>query len=97
MWPIEIHDSEKNYFINHLTAFSGDVNTITRDDKRTPIALIKAGVPEENRKAAYYYVIDRYDTSRPILRALTALLFLVGFGSFGALTVENIVFVYQHQ
>lgn len=97
MWPLKINDSEKNYFIKHLTGFTGDTLTIKRDDKSTPIALIKAGVPEESRKAAYYYVVDRYDASRPILRGLTALLFLAGFLFFGAVTVENIAYVYRHQ
>lgn len=97
MWPLEIGDSDKNYFLKHLTAFSDDPNSITRHEKGTPVALLKAGIPEESRKAAYYYVIDRYDASRPILRALTAILFLAGFLFFGAVTIENIIFVYQHQ
>lgn len=97
MWPLKVSDDQKNYFIRHLTLFKGDPSTIKREEKTTQVALIKAGIPEENRKAAYYFVSDHYDSSRPILRLLATLFFAAGFILFGAVTVENIIYVYNHQ
>lgn len=97
MWPLTIQDSEKNYFIQHLTAFSGNAMSITKSDKETPVDLLKAGMPEENRKAAYYFVVDWYNLSQPILRLLTSTFYLAGFLFFGTVIVENVLYVYHHQ
>ena len=54
-WPFKISDDQKNYFIKFLTAYKGDVRAIKREDRKTPVDLIKAGIPEENLKAAFYF------------------------------------------
>lgn len=97
LWPFEMPDNTKNYFVQHLTGFQGNLNLVSRSDNKIPTDLIKAGIPDQSKKAAFYYVTDQYDASKPFSRAFACGFYLAGFLAFGAVLVENFVFVMQHQ
>lgn len=95
MSPHTISDEQKNYFLTHYLEYKGDVNKITKESG-TPRNLIKSGIPDDNLKGVYYFVVDRLRQSRALARLLMLIFYFVGFICFSVVLFQNFIYVCRH-
>ncbi|WP_057833216.1 hypothetical protein [Colwellia sp. TT2012] len=95
MEPHIITDKTKNYFLKHYLEYKGDVDKVTKEP-RTPLALIKAGIPEGNIKGVYYYVFDTVKFVSVKARLIMLISYTLGFLCFGAVLIQNFIYVCKH-
>jgi len=91
----EITDKSKDFFIKNYLEYKGDLSKITKESG-TPLKLVMAGIPEKNRKTAYYHVFDILKQSNVTARRLLILFYTIGFGFFITVLVQNFIYVCQH-
>jgi hypothetical protein len=95
MFPYQISDVSKNYFLKHYLEYKGDFSKITKKTN-TPSVLLKSGIPEGGTKAVYYHVADTIKRSNVYSRLFMLMFYVIGFVCFTAVLVQNFIYVCKY-
>lgn len=95
MYPFEIADANKNYFVKYLLKLETKLSEFSKTTIPKGFYL-ETQLPPENEKKTYYLVFEKLDLCGSRLKLFIALFYGLGFAFFGFVLGQNFLFVCHH-
>lgn len=95
-WPLTPKKHRFRRFLQDFTDLENKKVQEVMTSDALQISIINTPIPDEKLKAAYYYVAEDFDQSRPIARFVCITLYSAGFLLLLVLVYQNIKYVVLH-